>query len=256
VRHPATDRVLSLKWKAAPEGLERRNNTPRREIAADRIQRWFLDPEDFVVPPTVGACLPLDVYAAVDPEAVPNVDGANCVFGTLSAWLSGVETPDEILDPVRFERDETYARNLGRYNLLTLLIDNRDTRPANVLVSADSDRRVFSIDNGVSFGEPIFNPFRSHWRVLRVPALPREAIDRLREVGEDELRSLAVVAEFRVDDEGLRASEPSRPFAVQKGVRRRGDVLQLGLEPEEIRGVAERLRNLLAAVDAKEIATF
>ena len=255
---PSLDRTLAIKWKAAASGLERRNNTPRREIAAYQIQKWFLAPEQYVVPTTIGRCLSLELHAQLDPDVEPNLPGIRCVFGALSIWLENVEVPDPLLEEDRFREDADYARHLADYNLLTYLIENHDTRPANVLVSTHpSHRRVFSIDNGVSFGESIYNVFRSHWNEIRVPALANQAIDRLRGVGEDELRALAVVAEFRTDEGGvLREVPASTPFDVDQGVRTEDGVLQLGLVPGEIEGVRNRLHALLARVDAGEIPVF
>lgn len=253
---PSLEDELDLKWKAAPPGLEERNNTPRREIAAYRIQQWFLDPADYVVPTTVGRCLPLAQHHELEPGTQPNLPDARCVFGALAVWLQAVEPPEPRYEAERFERDALYAKHLGHYNLLTYLIDNRDTRPANVLVASDdSDRRVFSIDNGVSFGETFYNALRSHWNEIRVPALPREALDRLRRVDEQALAALSVVAEYEMDDEGVFVPRPtSEPFAPEKPVRLRNGVLQIGLTPAEIDGVRERLRALLGRADAGEIA--
>lgn len=256
--YPSIDRTLSLKWKAAPVGGEERNNTPRREIAAYRLQKWFLAEPDYVVPPTLGLCIPLDRYARIDADAHPNLPGADCVFGAQAIWLERVEGADPLFDLDRFVRDPRYARHLAHYNLVMYLIQNRDTRPANVLVSTEaSNRRVFSVDNGITFGERIYNPFRHHWHTIRVPALPADAIERLRRVSDEQLQGLALVAEFRAGaDRVLRESPPSAAFEPEEGVRRKEGVLQLGLEPREIEGVRARLRELFTAVDAGEIPTF
>src|SRR5262245_21916375 len=38
--YPKSHRTLELKWKAAPDGGDGWNNTPRREIAAYQVQKW------------------------------------------------------------------------------------------------------------------------------------------------------------------------------------------------------------------------
>lgn len=255
---PGAGRTLELKWKPASGGLEKRNNTPRREIAAYAIQQWFLTPPDYVVPPTAARCIPRETYAALDADAAPNPPDGRCVFGGLAAWLEDVEVVDPLLDRRRFYRDPNYARHLGRYNLLTYLIENRDTRPGNQLASTDDrNPRVYSIDNGVSFGEFPYNVLRSHWDELRVPALPRDEVEHLRRLGEAELSALAVVAQFRAGADGVWREVPAGPvFETDAPVRRRGPVVQLGLVPEEIDGVRARLRALLADVDSGEIETF
>jgi len=256
--YPDIDRTLTFKWKPAPEGGGGWNNTPRREIAAYVIQDWFLEERDYVVPPTLGVCIPEEVYTVDDDDAEPSFPGASCIFGTLALWLEQVTEPDVLLDESRFYRDPHYARHLANYNLLTYLIQNRDTRKGNYLVSKDdSNRRVYSIDNGITFGEPIFNFFVPHWNAIRVPALPREAIERLRRVGPEDLDALAVVAEFRRDPHGvLHETDPSPPFEPEQGVRMRDGVLQLGLVPDEIDGVRKRLRELITAVEEGEIPVF
>lgn len=254
---PSLERTLELKWKPATAELETRNNTPRREVAAYAIQKWFLGPERYVVPTTVARCLPFETLRALDPDARPNVPEARCTIGSLAIWLQHVEPPDPLLDLERFHTDAVYATHLAHYNLLTYLIDNVDTRAANVLVSDDDERRVFSIDNGVSFGAPLYNFFRSHWNALRVPALPETAIARLREVGEPQLRALATVVELEVGTGGAaRAVAPSEPFDADAGVRRRDGRIQLGLTGDEIAGVRQRLHELLERVDAGEIRLF
>lgn len=258
--YPAAGREIAFKWKVAPEGGEGWNNTPRREIAAYQIQKWFLDPDSYVVPVTVANCIPLELHADIDDEAEPNLAGARCVFGTQTAWLEDVREAEPFYEPERFYAEPGYARHLAHYNLLSYLIENRDTREANRLVSTHpGDRRVYAVDNGISFGEWLFNWFRWHWNEIRVPALPVEAIERLRWVDDETLDSLRVVAHFEPDADGLlRPLDPARaePFETGRGARRRGGALQLGLVPEEIEGLRDRIRELLAAVDAGEIPVF
>lgn len=256
IAHPGAARPLVVKWKVAPSGGDGWNRSPRREVAAYEIQKWFLDPTDFVVPPTAALCIPLDAYAAVDESPEPNLPGASCVFGTIAAWLDDVRSPDPLLDVARFEREPRYAIHLARYNLLTYLIDNRDTRAGNQVASDDpDDRRVYSVDNGISFGEWLYNPFRSHWNVIRVPALPKTAVERLRRIDDRRSGELAVVAELRRDADGVfRDSPPSAPLPGGAGMRLEGDVLQIGLTDREIAGIRRRIHALLAAVEKGEIS--
>ncbi len=256
---PESGRTLELKWKAAPPGGEGWNNTPRREIAAYEIQKWFLDPDEYVVPTTAARCIPVSEYRRVDPETEPNLSRGRCVLGALSLWLQDVEPIDLLLDEERFYRDARYARAVAHYNLLTYLVRNRDTRPGNQLASTDREApRLYSIDNGITFGWELYDFFQPHWDEIRVPGLPRDAIERLRAVGDAELDALRVVAELREDPDGvLRAAEPSPPFEAELGARTSDDgVLQLGLEPGEIDALERRLRSLLDAVERGEIPLF
>jgi len=259
--YPSIDRTLSFKWKSGPEGGDGWNNTPRREIAAYLVQKWFLTPESYAVPTTVARCIPLEDLERIDPGAAPNLPdlpNARCVFGAQSIWLENVESVGTGLDKERFRRDANYARHLANYNLVTYLIGNRDTRSGNLLAATDeSNRRVFSVDNGIAFNEWFYNFFLPNWDSIKVPALPRDSIERLRAVQEDDLRALAVVAEFRAGPDGvLREKQASTAFDAERGLRVKDGVLQLGLEPHEIDGVRERIRDLLAEVDAGEIPVF
>jgi hypothetical protein len=259
--YPSIGRVLSSKWKAAPTGGDGWNSTPRREIAAYDVQKWFLTPDTYVVPTTIARCIALENFAEIDPEVVPNLPDlptARCVFGAQAIWLENVESAATGLDEERFRRDANYARHLANYNLLSYLIGNRDTRSGNLVAATDqSNRRVFSVDNGIAFDEWVYNPFRRNWDSIRVPALPRESVERLRAVEEEELRALLVVAELRVGPDGvLREKAASAAFDAERGVRIRDGVLQLGLEPGEIDGVRKRIEDLIAAVDAGKIPVF
>src|SRR4029453_3438102 len=54
---PGRDVDLRIKWKPLPSGGAGWDNVARKEVAAFAIQRWFLDPEDWVVPPTTIRCV-------------------------------------------------------------------------------------------------------------------------------------------------------------------------------------------------------
>jgi hypothetical protein len=256
---PRLGRSLVLKWKRAPSGdLEGLDNSPRKEIAAYEVQRWFLDPDEYVVPPTAGRCVPLAVERRIHPEARPNLPGVRCVFGVYALWLDDVRTTDRLYDPERFYREAAYARRLADYNLLTYLIDNRDAREANVLVSTDpADRRVYAIDNGIAFDPWVYNFFADGWRRIRVPALPEEAVERLRRVTRTQVDQLAVLAEFIRDRDGvLRAVRPGEPLERGRAVCFRHGVLQLGLTKRERDGVWDRIQELLRRVDSGRVPVF
>lgn len=259
VYFPAIRRAIRLKWKAAPPGdADGWNNAPRKELAAYAIQKWFLLPRDYVVPTAVGRCLSLETYRATVPEAKPTLPGTRCVFGIQSLWLEDVAPPETLYDEAAFARDPLYARHLANFNLLTFLIENRDTRDGNVLASKDaSNRRIFSVDNGISFDPLVYNFFLNQWRDIRVPALPRASIEPLRRLTRERVDELAVVAQFRVDANGiLRPERPGAPIDPKRGSRFRDGVLQLGLTDDEIAHVWERVQALLREVDTRELALF
>ncbi len=252
-------RKLAAKWKAAPRGdADGWNNTPRKELAAYEIQKWFLDPSDYVVPTVAVRCIDFATYAPVSASPKATTPGTRCVTGALVVWLDRVTVPDVLYDESRFEAEPLYARHFADFNLLTYLIDHEDGRAGNFLVSElESERRIFSIDNGISFGTWLTNWFVRNWNEIRVPALRAEAIERLRRIGPADLADLGVLVELRADDAGILRPVPrSGNAAGERGARIADGWLQLGLEDDEIEGVAKRLEDLLENVDSGSLATF
>jgi hypothetical protein len=256
---PAIGRSVRVKWKAAPPGdADGWNNSPRKELAAYELQKWFLPPSAYVVPTTAARCIALEDYRRLDSSAEPTLPGTRCVFGVQALWLANVEVPEPLFDEARFRNDARYARHLANFNLFAYLIQDRDTREGNVLTAKDPrNRRVFSVDNGISFDGRLYNVFENEWQELLVPALPRASIERLRRVTRERAGELATVAQFRVDGEGLlRPEPPGPPLDPEQGSRWQGGVLQLGLTEAEIEKVWQRLQELLRRVDEQAIALF
>lgn len=252
---------LVIKWKELPQGtLDGWNNSPRKEIAAWDVQRLFLAPEDYVVPPSAARCPPLDLYREEfrAPDAQPTLEGIDSVCGLATLWLDDVGVPDVVYDPERFRNDPTYAYFLSNFNLLTYLIAHKDGRSGNILVADDDERRqVFAIDNGISFGGLIFNYLVPNWHVLRIPAVRQVSIERLRALRREDLDFLLVLFEARVDAKGdLDHAQPGPPLDADRGAQFRDGTLQLGLTRSEIDAVWKRIQKLLADVDSGRISTF
>jgi hypothetical protein len=252
--------VFKLKWKPAPSGGAGFNNVPSREIAAYAAQRLFLDPDEYVVPPTIARCVEVETHAQFVGREGATLKGTRCVFGLVAYWLENV-TPDGALDLERFETDPAYRHNLANLNMLTYLIDQRDSRKANFLVSTDPDRpRVFVIDNGLAFGgfkNPFtYGPFMKDWGKLQVSRLPSASVDRLRKLTRTELDGLLVVAQFENRNGLLVEVSPGEPLDDEKEFRFQRGVAQLGLNREQIDAMEERIRELLERVDAGEIQLF
>jgi hypothetical protein len=259
LRFPASGQELKVKWKRAPDGdADGWNNTPRKEIAAYEIQKWFLDPADYVVPTIAPRCIPLAVYAPVEEDAEPNLPGASCVMGVLVIWIENVGIEGPIYEEERFREDPLYARHMADFNLLTYLIEHEDGRRNNFLTADDpTDRYIFSIDNGVSFGARIKNWFVRNWDKIRVPALRREDVERLRAVDDERLQALGVVAELRADEDGVLRPVPFTADARPKrGSRVEPGWIQLGLTRDEISDVHDRVERLLRRVDEGKLALF
>jgi hypothetical protein len=257
LRFVSDERELTVKWKSAPQRTaEVMNNVPRKEVAAYQIQKWFLDPEDFVAPTTVTRCIPLEVFRAIEPGATATYKAETCVFGAMSMWLEQVDLVETLVDHELFDSDPIYAKTLGNVNVLGYLIEHRDSRKANFLVSTvPGERRVFSIDNGLAFGANVFNYFKLHMAGIRVPALPKEAIERLHEISFDDAQALGVLAQYERDETGaLLSVPPDANLDPRKGSRLRPDVFQYGLSREEISDLWERLGKLLAGVNDGKIA--
>jgi hypothetical protein len=249
--------IMLVKWATAPPNGEAFNNEPRYEAAAYEIQKLFLDEPEYVVPPTVLRALPIAFVHEQIPGARPTFrEAPGSVVVALQYWLVGV-TPQDIWDPRRAATDDLYARHIGNFNILTYLIRHSDSNIGNFLISdAAENPRVFTVDNGVAFRSPESNR-GTMWRDLQVRRLPRHTVDRLRRITRDELeRTLAVLAEYEVQDGQLTAAVPGPNRARSRGVRRSRERIQFGLTAREIREVENRLGQLLRQVDAGRIALF
>jgi len=259
VTFPGRRGGLEVKWKPlAPGHVDGWNNSPRKEVAVYEIQKWFLQPADYVVPTTVVRCIPLSEYRLLNPKAKPTVAGTRCVLGTLSLWIEHVDVPKELLDPARFARDPNYAYHLSNFNVLAFLVEHRDGRPGNILVAEDdTNRRVFAVDNGISFGGLVYNFLTTNWDVIRVPGIRRAVVNKLRAVGPKELGALGTLVELQADANGILRPAPLQlPLDPREGVRVAGGRVQMGLTADEIDGVSKRLATLLREVDDGKLATF
>jgi hypothetical protein len=251
-----------LKWKLAPPGLDGPNNSPRRELAAYEIQKLFLDPEDWVVPTSAMRCPRLELVREHHPEFEPNVGGAQCGLGLTSLWMKNLTVPDVLYDEDRFRSDPTYAYFMSNFNLLTYLIGHKDGRKGNFLVSRDPARRqVFAVDNGVAFDISYwgiwFNWFVPNWNRLRIPAVRKESVERLRGLRREDLDRLDVVNQLERNEDGILLPVPPGPkLEPSKGVSERNGTLQFGLKQSEIDDIWRRIQDLLEAVDAERISVF
>ena len=176
----------------------------------------------------------------------------------VALWLDDLKLPDPLFDPQRFRRDPVYAYYLANFNLLTYLMKHLDGRTGNFLVSKDpAYRHVFAIDNGVGFGGIFYNWFVPNWDDVRVPALRKESIERLRALERADLDVLGVVSQLELDDSGIfRNVAPGENLAPRRGVRISDRTIQLGLKKSEIDDIWQRIEDLLEEVDDGEIQLF
>lgn len=248
---------MRLKIRRAERGADAFNNQPRYELAAYRLQKLFLDPDHYVVPPTALRPLPLSMLKPHAPQATPTFPGSSEVVSVLQYWLQNVAGPDRTYDPARFAADPAYARHAADLNALTYLIRHGDSNAGNILVSTDAaNPRLYVVDSGVAFQSPVSNR-GTYWREVRVPALAAATVARLREIGLDDLkRELAVVAQWERRGDTLEPVPLTESKGYNQGVRLRGSVVQMGLTNREIVEVDKRRRRLLEMVDSGKVSTF
>lgn len=251
----ADGKIISAKFKRAPDDFDSFNNSPRREVAAYEMQKLFLDHDDYVVPPTVVYCLPLDRYAALFPDIEPH-EGSTCAVGVLAYWVEGL-TSDDVIDEQSWAVDSAYRTNLANLNALTILIGHQDSIGKNFYRSTDPERRhVLSVDNGLAFGAMGVNPvqlFSSKWSHARVESFPAATVARLKAIELGAFDRFRVVSELSLRDGAYVAVAHSDPIDPNEGVRQRGATLQLGLTAEEITDVNVRLVKLLGEVGSGEV---
>jgi len=247
---------LRVKLRKAERGADTFNNVPRYDLAAYELQKLYLDPPEYVVPPTALRMVPLADLRKYSPDVEATFPGTGEVLAVVQYWLHDIRVVADVLDPAMFETDPVYARHIGQLNILTYLIRHRDSNAGNFLIGRSwPGVRVFSIDHGVAFAS-IDGDRGMLWKDLRVRKLPADAVARLRAVTSDDLAMrLGVVAQWRRQDGRYVPVPLGVNLAPTRGVRRSGDELQMGLTGAEI-GEVERLRlRLIAQVDSGEITT-
>ena len=246
-----------VKLRRAEPGAEDFNNRPRYDAAAYRLQTLFLDPADYVVPPTALRFMPVAQLLPYAPQARPTFRGSDEVMVVLQYWLQQVQVVADVYDPAKFATDPGYARHVGQLNVFTYLIEHGDANVGNFLLSREPVApRVFSVDNGVAFA---FNESdRSEaWKQLRVDRLPADTVARLRALTSEGLhRTLGVLAEWKLADGRWVPVAPGANLEPLRGVRVEADTLQLGLTRLEIDRVDRRRAQLLKLVDSGKVGTL
>ena len=243
-----------VKLRRAEPGAEDFNNRPRYDAAAYRLQTLFLDPADYVVPPTALRFLPVADLLTYAPQARPTFRGSDEVLVVLQYWLQQVQVVADVYDPARFAADPGYARHVAQLNVFTYLVEHGDANVGNFLLSKETVApRVFAVDNGVAFA---FNESdRSDaWKQLRVGKLPAGTVARLRQLTREDLhRELGVLAEWRLTDGRWSQVPPGDNLGPLRGVRLEADALQLGLTRLEIDRIDRRREQLLKLVDSGKV---
>jgi hypothetical protein len=248
---------LRVKLRKAEPGAETFNNVPRYDLAAYELQKLFIDPAEYVVPPTALRMVPHADFARYSPGVQKTFPPADQVLAVAQYWLSDILVIADVYDAARFADDPVYARHIGQLNVLTHLIQHRDSNVGNFLIGrAARGARVFSIDHGVAFAS-IDSDRGKLWRDMRVTQLPADTIARLREITPELLESrLAVLAQWRMQDGRYVPVPPGPNLSPRRGVRRSDGQLQMGLTTQEIQAIHRLLTRLLQRIERGEITVL
>jgi hypothetical protein len=241
---------MSVKLRKAEPGSETFNNVPRYDLAAYELQKMLVDTPESLVPPTALRMVPLAELEAYPVKVRPTFKGSDDVLCVVQYWLQQVRAVSDVLDPDRLATDAAYARHIGQLNVFTYLIRHGDSNAGNfLLASAAVGARVFAVDNGVAFASEESDRGRL-WQRMRVERLPADTVERLRRLTAAQLQSrLGVLAQWQLQNGHYVAVTPGANLAPQRGVRRVGDTVQMGLSETEIREVWRRNGALLDRVD-------
>jgi hypothetical protein len=241
---------LRVKLRKAEPGANSFNNVPRYDLAAYELQKLFLDPPEYVVPPTTLRMVPHADFAKYSPNVKRTFPEADQVLAVVQYWLGDIKVVADVYDPARFAADPLYARHIGQLNVLTYLIRHRDSNMGNFLIGkAEVGARVFSIDHGVAFASEDSDRGEL-WKDLRVDRLPADTVSRLRQITPQVLADrLGVLAQWRLEGQAFVPVASGTSLSTIRGVRREGTELQMGLTNPEIRSLYGRLTDLLGRVD-------
>lgn len=194
------DRQIRVKWRA--HSTASAINSPRKEVVAHFVQKLFLEPVDYVAPPSRSRCFELEHYhQTVDANAQPSFpEHSRCVFGVVSFWLEGAEghqddfwEEEKVFTLAKWKADAVYRRSFADANLLAYLISNGDTHSGNwIKLPTKAGVRMYLIDSSISLtrmGNSSISP-EEDFSTLRVPALSQLSVERILQLKDDEIESL------------------------------------------------------------------
>jgi hypothetical protein len=259
--------VLRAKWRDAVQSFV---NEPRRELVAYELQKLFLKPQQFVVPPVVARCLPASVYEEyIDSKEKRVHEATGCRLGFLSFWLNDVRLSSDFAQATsdgqrlfiadRFDSDRLYARKLARLNLVAVLIEHGDSHPGQFL-AAEEPFRIFSVDHSISLSL-IENPMvllREDWSELIVPALPEALAARVAALSPEDVQRVAIVARLRAAGRGLVQVEGSGSAVVdsrKKYVPTKNGLL-VGTTTAERAVIARQIAKVQSALSRGVLSTW
>ncbi|MGD9599675.1 MAG: hypothetical protein AB7G76_01035 [Steroidobacteraceae bacterium] len=253
--HTAADPApFRIKVRRAGRGVSSFNNEPRYELAAYEVSRLLFPADEQVVPAIALRSAPLAQFRAIDPGAVEAWSGTDGTFYMVQCWLNGAKPHPLAIDTARFAADPAYARAISRLNVVTYLVEHKDSNLGNVMLTGEGAAvRAWAIDNGVAFDSEE-SDVGIFWKTLRVDAIDRALADRLHALTLDELRArLGVIAQYERAGEAWEPRPPGANFDALRGVRRRGPQVQLGLTGKEIGAIERRRDRLVRRIDKGDI---
>lgn len=258
--------TFRAKWRGpSTSGLI---NEPRKELAAYAVQKLFLEPDEYVAPPTAAHCFREQDYRAFSTEVDQPLPGTDCILGFLSLWLEDVKTVESahkagwlrdgenVWSPSLFAADAYYKRSIAHANLFMFAVNHGDPHPLQfILERLDPGVRIYVVDNSIAF-RSIKNPkilFETDWSQIQVPAFPQDTLARIRSLDDQDFARLGVLDEFVPADGGLVRRSTESPTPVVTGLDWDQKVLRIGLPPGEVDLVKARLAALSNRTD---LATF
>ena len=88
--------AMRVKLRKAEPGAEQFNNVPRYELAAYELQKLFLDPAEYVVPPTALRFVPWADFARHQSDVLRTFGGADQVLAVVQYWLNDIASPADV----------------------------------------------------------------------------------------------------------------------------------------------------------------
>jgi hypothetical protein len=243
-----------IKVRRAGAGVSAFNNEPRYELAAYELSRLLFPHDEQIVPAIALRSAPLAQFRAIDPAAVEAWRGTDSTFYMVQCWLNGAKPHPLAIDESRFAADPAYARTISRLNVLTFLIEHKDSNLGNVMLTGEGPAvRAWAIDNGVAFDSEE-SDVGIFWKNLHVDAVDPALAARLRSLTLGELRArLAVLAQYELVGAAWEPRAASANFDATRGVRRRGALLQLGLTNKEIGELERRRAKLVRRIEKGDL---
>ena len=221
---------MRVKLRKAEPGAETFNNVPRYDLAAYELQKLFLDPAEYVVPPTALRMVPLAELRKYSPRREADLPRRRPGARRRAVLAAGRKVIADVYDPERFAADPVYARHIGQLNVLTYLIEHGDSNVGNFLISRAEAGRACFRSTMASRSPRSKATAASCGRTCGSTRLPADTVARLRAITRERAAArLAVLAQWKLQDGQFVAVPLGRqPLAAAAACGSEGDMLQMG----------------------------